>query len=72
METLPVQEWSNLKMNTSRHLVTRFSCQKFEESLPLKRKCTALMLYLGIWMTGSQNEVGESPNLDVGSYLGST
>ncbi len=27
------------------------------------------MLILGIWMTGSQNEVGESPNLDVGSYL---
>ena len=35
----------------------------------LKRKFTAMMLILGIWMTGSQNEVGESLNLDVGSYL---
>ena len=37
----------------------------------LKRKFTARtdVNLGGIWMTGSQNEVGESPNLDVGSYL---
>ena len=30
------------------------------------------VLVHSIWTTGSQNEVGELLNLDVGSYLGST